>query len=54
MAPHETGNIARLQGLELEFFAPRGGCVVRCLAYHARSFDLCKALQRQRRTACGP
>ena len=39
MAPHETGNIARLQGLEREFFAPRGGCVVRCLAYHARSFD---------------
>jgi hypothetical protein len=39
MDPHETGNIAHLQGLEREFFAPRGGCVVRCLAYHARSFD---------------
>ena len=57
IAARESGDLARLLGLERGFFALlfalQGGCVVRCLPYHARSFGRFRAFQRQARTACG-
>ncbi|OUV69204.1 MAG: hypothetical protein CBC82_00190 [Cellvibrionales bacterium TMED122] len=39
IAPSKSADVAYPQGLEYICFAPHGGCVVRCLPYHARSFD---------------
>ena len=47
IAPHESGNVTHLRGLKhrlfVLLFALQGGCVVRCLPYHARSFGQFKA-----------
>ena len=38
IAPRENGDVAHPHEAEHRFFALSGGCVVRCLPYHARSF----------------
>ena len=54
IVPRKSADVAHPQGLEHVCFALHDGCVVRCLPYHAPSFDRFRARQRLTRAACGP